>query len=42
MMLKYPGSVEEVTYPEEVILALIESAGENPISKSLELLSVLF
>jgi hypothetical protein len=39
MILKYPGCVEDVTYPEEVILALIESAGENPICKSLEVLS---
>jgi hypothetical protein len=39
MILKYPGCVEEVTSPEDVILALIESAGENPTSISLEVLS---
>jgi hypothetical protein len=38
MILKYPG-VSPVTIAEDVMLALIESAGENPISISPELLS---
>jgi hypothetical protein len=39
IILKYPGCVEDVIYPEDVMLALIESAGENPTSTLLEVLS---